>query len=108
MNPNPEIREVSLGHLVRAGDTSAYDVTFGKQAGGAAVLLIKNGITGVTVVGVEHEEITYIPTADAILQRYVDLNEIAFYESMGVCFGRKPEEYMPKFSLQVGMIHRYL
>jgi 6-phosphofructokinase 1 len=104
----PEIREISLGHLVRAGDTSCYDVTFGKQAGGAAVLLLANGITGVTVVGVEHEEITYIPTTEAIRQRFVDLNEIAFYESMGVSFGRETAEYYPIFREQVGMIHRYL
>lgn len=105
---HPEIREISLGHLVRAGETSAYDVAFGKQAGAAAVLLLKNGISGVTVVGVEHEEITYMPVADAIIQRYVDPNEIALYESMGICFGRDPVEYVPKFSLQIGMIHRYL
>lgn len=104
----PEIREISLGHLVRSGDSSCYDVTFGKQAGGAAVLLMNNGIYGVTVVGVEHEEITYIPTQDAIKQRFVDLNEISFYESLDFCFGRKPEEYNPVFIQQVGMIHRYL
>ncbi len=104
----PEIREVSLGHLVRAGETSSYDVTFGKQAGGAAVLLMANGIYGVTVVGVEHEEITYLPTPTAIKQRFVDLNEIAFYESLGVCFGREPEEYCPVFKQQDGMVHRFL
>ena len=104
----PEIREVSLGHLVRAGETSSYDVTFGKQGGGAAVLLIKNGITGVTVVGVEAEVITYIPTQNAIKQRYVDINEIEFYESLGICFGREPVDYEPKFVKQEGVIHRYM
>lgn len=103
----PEIREIALGHLVRCGDTSAYDVTFGKQAGGAAVLLMKQGIYGVTVVAVEHEEVTYIPTTEAIKQRFVDLNEIAFYESLGVCFGRHSEEYKPVFNEQQGWIHRY-
>ncbi|HEX3073320.1 MAG TPA: 6-phosphofructokinase [Ignavibacteriales bacterium] len=104
----PEIREISLGHLVRAGESSCYDVTFGKQAGGAAVLLLKNGIFGVTVVGVEHEVITYIPTAEAIKQRYVDLNEISLYENMGVCFGRAAVEYQPKFEKNIGPVHRYL
>lgn len=104
----PEIREVSLGHLVRAGATSAYDVTFGKQAGGAAVYLMKNGITGVTVVGVESTEISYIPTKEAIKQRYVDLDEIAFHEALGVCFGRVPVEYQPKFTEHKGKIHRYM
>ncbi|MDQ1265365.1 MAG: 6-phosphofructokinase 1 [Bacteroidota bacterium] len=105
---HPEIREVSLGHLVRSGDTSSYDVTFGKQAGAAAVLLLKNGITGVTVVSVEHENITYIPTQEAIKQRFVDLNEIALYECMGICFGREPVEYNPVFVPQAGIIHRYM
>ncbi len=104
----PEIREIALGHLVRSGDTTSYDVAFGKQAGGAAVLLMKYGITGVTVVGVEHEEISYIPTSEAIIQRNVDINEIAFYEALGVCFGRKPVEYQPKFIRHQGVIHRYM
>ncbi len=104
----PEIREVSLGHLVRAGATSAYDVTFGKQAGGAAVLLMKEGIYGVTVVGVESTIITYIPTEEAIKQRFVDLDEISFHESLGVCFGRNPAEYKPLFKEQTGKIHRYM
>jgi 6-phosphofructokinase 1 len=105
---HPEIREVVLGHLVRAGETSAYDVTFGKQTGGAAVLLINQGITGVTVVGIEHQTITYIPTTEAIKQRYVNLEEISFYESLGVCFGRNPGEYHTEFRKQEGLIHRYM
>lgn len=105
---HPEIREVQLGHLVRAGGTSAYDVTFGKQCGGAAVLLMMNGICGVTVVGVEGFDVTYIPTKEAIKQRHVTLEEIAFYENMGVCFGRPTAEYTPNFVEQKGLIHRYM
>jgi 6-phosphofructokinase 1 len=104
----PEIREVSLGHLVRAGQTSSYDVAFGKQAGGSAVLLMKSGIYGVTVVGVEHDVISYIPTEEAIKQRNVDINEIEFYEALGVCFGREPVEFKPKFLRHEGIIHRYM
>ncbi|MBM2816387.1 MAG: 6-phosphofructokinase [Ignavibacteria bacterium] len=104
----PEIREISLGHLVRAGDTSSYDVTFGKQNGAAAVLLLKQGLSGVTVVGVEHERISYIPTQEAITQRLVDLNDISLYESMGICFGRENVEYKPEYVKHEGMIHRYM
>lgn len=103
----PEIREIILGHLVRAGETSSYDVTFGKQGGAAAVLLLKHNITGVTVVSIERDRITYVPTADAIKQRYIDLNEISLYEAMGVCFGRQTIEYKPDFQEQIGLIHRY-
>ncbi|MCO5251242.1 MAG: 6-phosphofructokinase [Candidatus Kapabacteria bacterium] len=104
----PEIREIQLGHLVRAGATSAYDVTFGKQIGGGAVLAMHKGIWGVTIVGVEAEEIIYIPTQEAIKQRNVELKEIAFYEAMGVCFGREPVQYKPTFRQHVGEIHRYM
>jgi 6-phosphofructokinase 1 len=104
----PEIREIQLGHLVRAGDTSAYDVTFGKQGGGAAIQLMKQGIAGVTVVGVEANNISYIPTEEAIKQRYVDLDEIAFHEALGVCFGRKTVNIQPTFTEHKGLIHRYM
>jgi 6-phosphofructokinase 1 len=104
----PEIREISLGHLVRAGETTSYDVAFGKQAGGAAVILLKNRITGVTVVGVEHDVITYLPTKEAIVQRYVDINEIGFYEALGVCFGREAVEYKPTLVKHEGIVHRYM
>ena len=104
----PEIREVSLGHLVRSGDTSAIDVAFGKQAGAAAVLLLTHNITGVTVVSIENEVITYLPTTEAIKQRYVDLNEVALYENLGICFGRTPVEYVPTFKRQEGIVHRFM
>jgi 6-phosphofructokinase 1 len=104
----PEIREVSLGHLVRAGQTSAYDVSFGKQVGGSAVYLLANGIEGVTVVGLEGGQISYMPTKEAIKQRFVDLDEIAFYESLGVCFGREPIKYNPQFTERLGKIERYM
>jgi 6-phosphofructokinase 1 len=104
----PEIRELPLGHLVRCGESSSYDVSFGKQAGGAAVNLLKNGIFGVTVVGIEGSTIRYIPTKEAIVQRFVDLDEVAFHESLGVCFGREPQEYIPEFKSQEGQIPRYM
>src|SRR3989338_6829677 len=36
----PEVREVTPGHLVRSGASSAFDVNFGHRAGAAAVLLL--------------------------------------------------------------------
>ncbi len=104
----PEIREAQLGHLVRTGYTSAYDVTFGKKAGAAAAMLMMNGINGVTVVGVEADDVTYMETRDAIKQRNVELEEVSLYENMGVCFGRVPLPYQPNFKLQDGKIHRYM
>jgi 6-phosphofructokinase 1 len=105
----PEIREVIPGHLVRSGATAAYDVSFGKEIGGAAVLLLLNGITGVTVYGVMDGEIRYLPTKEAIKQRYVNLEMVSFHEQMGICFGRKPAPYAPTFRNGAGEhVERFL
>ncbi len=104
----PEVRDVRPGHLVRSGRSSAYDVNFGKEVGGAAVLLLKQGITGVTVVGVYGKEIRYIPTSEAIKQRHVDLDQVAFHEQQGVCFGRKTPDYEATFTKVTGKIDRYM
>lgn len=90
INEAPEIRAVTPGHLVRCGHSSAYDVNFGKEAGAGAFLLLKQGITGVTVAGISNGRIRYMDTKEAIKQRHVDLNQVAVYEQMGTCFGRKP------------------
>ncbi|MDL2281474.1 6-phosphofructokinase [Selenomonadales bacterium OttesenSCG-928-I06] len=94
---SPEVRDVTPGHIIRSGYTFAYDVNFGKEVGSAAVLLLEQGITGVTVVGVEKGEIRYIPTKEAIVQRHVDLNMVSYYEEMGVAFGRRPVGFNPTF-----------
>lgn len=91
----PEIREVNPGHLVRCGDSSAYDVSFGRSVGAGAVVLLQKGISGVTVVGIDGHDVFYMPSREAIKQRNVDLEEIALYEKMGICFGRKPDPFKP-------------
>ncbi len=94
---NPEVREIRPGHLVRCGQASAYDVNFGKEAGAAAVMLLANDIHGVTVVDVKGEQIRYMPTKMAIVQRQVDVNLASFHEDLGICFGRKQIKANPKF-----------
>lgn len=89
----PEVREVVPGHLVRCGGSSAYDVNFGYKAGAAAVMLLVEGKTGNTVVDVEGKNIYYMPTSEAIKRREVDVEEIAIYESFGICFGRKTQGF---------------
>ena len=91
----PEIRAIVPGHLVRCGQTSAYDVCFGMQAGAAAVRLLMEGKTGVTVANVQRGKIIYMPTKLAIEEWPVDLNEIAMFEQMGFNFGRKASDYKP-------------
>jgi 6-phosphofructokinase 1 len=104
----PEIREVTPGHLVRSGHSYAYDVNFGMSAGAAGVTLLANGVKGVTVVKASGGEIFYKPTAEVIKQRHVDLAEVALYERLGICFGRKPEDYEPQLKALEGKIERYM
>lgn len=104
----PEVREVTPGHLVRSGGSSAYDVNFGYRAGAAAVLLILSGKYGNTVVGVSGKKIDYIATSAAIKRREVDITEIALFESLGICFGRKPQKFEYEFSEVRGTIERHL
>jgi len=104
----PEIREVMPGHLVRSGNTSAIDANFGKQAGAAAVRLLQNDITGVTIVDVDGEKIRYMPTAEAIRQRHVDVRLVALYESLGICFGREPQPFDPRLEAVSGPVARPL
>jgi 6-phosphofructokinase 1 len=105
---SPEIRGVTPGHLVRSGHSTAYDVVFGYQAGAGGVMLMKQGITGVTVVKVVGRSVYYLPTSEVIKQRHVDLGEVALYEQLGVCFGRKAEPYSPEFKAVEGEIERHL
>jgi 6-phosphofructokinase 1 len=104
----PEVREVTPGHLVRCGDSSAYDVNFGYKTGAAAVFLLMEGKTGNTVVDVLGDKVVYEATSEVIKRREVDLKELALYESLGTCFGRKPVKYAYTFEEVKGSVHRHL
>ena len=108
INDIPEIRAVNPGHLVRCGHSSPYDVNFGMEIGAAAVQLLLNDIFGVTVANVKGSTVQYMATADAIKQRYVDPDLIAFYENLGVCFGRNPVPIKMKFQKVEGAFERHL
>jgi 6-phosphofructokinase 1 len=104
----PEVREVSPGHLVRSGQSSAYDVNFGQKAGAAAVMLLLEGKSGNTVVDVNGKKIYFQSTEEVIKHREVDLNEVALFESMGICFGRKPQKYEYEIIETKGLITRHI
>jgi len=104
----PEVREIIPSHLVRSGQTSAFDVNFGYKAGSAAVLLLLEGRSGNTVVSVEGKKISYMPTSEAIKRREVDIREIALFESLGICFGRKPQKFDYEMVEAKGVIDRHL
>ncbi|MBU1535735.1 6-phosphofructokinase [Myxococcota bacterium] len=102
----PEIRTVQPGHLVRAGGSSAYDVNYGMEAGMAAVELLKAGYSGYSVVDVKGTHIRFQKTEELIKQRYVDLDQIRFYENMNMCFGRPITEVTPVFEEVHGQVDR--
>ncbi len=104
----PEVRTVSPGHLVRCGRSSVYDVNFGKEAGASAVVLLSKGLSGYTIVGLKHEKIEYVQAKKAIEQRHVNPKVISFYEKLGVCFGRQPDNILPETEEFTGYIERYL
>lgn len=104
----PEVREVAPSHLVRSGQTSAYDVNFGYRNGAAAVLLLLEGKKGNTVVDVNGKKISYMPTSEAIKRREVDVSEIALFETLGICFGRKPERFEYETVEAKGAVERHL
>ncbi len=96
MNEVPQIRETVPTYLVRSGNSTALDANFGKDTGAGAVVLLLNGISGVTVTGVTDGNVEYVQTEKAIKQRHVSENMVAFYEKFGVCFGRKGSLGNPK------------
>jgi len=104
----PEVRSVTPGHLVRCGHASPYDVNFGIEVGAAAVLLLLEGKSGVTVVGINGKEVRFIDTQEAIKQRHVDMDMIAIHEQLGICFGRKPGTFKPTFTKVKGQVERYM
>ena len=108
INEIPEVRAVTPGHLVRCGHSSAYDVNFGKEVGAGAFILLNQGITGVTVAGISDGKVRYMDTKEAIKQRFVDINQVAIYEAMGMCFGRITSKVETKTEKLSGKIERHL
>jgi 6-phosphofructokinase 1 len=104
----PEVRDVKPEHLVRSGKSSAFDVNFGMEAGAGAVVLLLNGMSGVTVQDVKKGKIRYLPTEKAIKERDVDLEMVSFYENLGFCFGRKSAAFRIEFEENKGGIERHL
>jgi 6-phosphofructokinase 1 len=104
----PEVRVVEPGHLIRCGNSSVYDVNFGKEVGASAVVLLTKGLSGYTVTGMHHGRIHYMETAAAIEERCVDLKEVAFFEHLGYCFGREPEETEFELEEEKGPIERLM
>jgi len=102
----PEVRTIVPSHLVRSGFTSAFDANFGMEAGANAVILLLNGIDGVTVTGYHENTVRYMDIQEAIKQRHVDPAEVALFEQLGFSFGRVRTEYSPECRKVGGRIER--
>jgi len=107
INEIPEVRAIAPGHLVRCGHTSAYDVSFGKEIGAGAFILLNQGISGVTISGISNGKICYLETKEAIKQRLVDTHQVAIYEALGTCFGRTPEKIHTKAEKLTQVLERH-
>lgn len=92
----PEVREIRPGHLMRCGFSTAVDANFGLEVGAGAVELVSSGTFGVTVTSYQAGKLEYMDVKDAIVQRHVDVADVALFESLGVSFGRKPEKASAK------------
>ena len=106
LNIIPEIRTITPSHLVRSGDTYAYDSNFGMEAGANAVCLLLKGTFGVTVTGFIDGRVLYMDIKEAIKQRHVDLHDVLLYEQLGFCFGRIRQDYNPEMVRISGKIQR--
>jgi 6-phosphofructokinase 1 len=104
----PEIRVIRPTHLVRCGDSSAYDANFGKESGAGAVILLMQNSIGVTVTGVRKGVVEYMDIAEAIKQNTVNPDQIALHEALGVCFGRKRQKAVFEKKIKLDTVSRYL
>jgi 6-phosphofructokinase 1 len=102
----PEIRTIVPSHLVRSGITTCYDANFGMECGANAVILLLQGMSGVTVTGYQNYTVRYMDIKEAIAQRHVDLHEVALFEQLGFCFGRVRQEYAPDCQKVSGILER--
>ncbi len=107
INEVPEVRAVTPGHLVRCGHSSAFDVNFGKEVGAGAFILLNQGISGVTVAGINDGNVRYMDTKEAIKQRHVDLRQVTIYEALGICFGRVTGQINTKTEKLTGAVERH-
>ena len=104
----PEVRVIKPTHLVRSGDTSAFDANFGREAGASLVYLLSKGINGVTFIQFQNGRIDYMPINEAIKRRNVDLDEVLIQENTGICFGREMKKFKPKSIKSLKKVDRHL
>ena len=63
--PQYDVRVTILGHLQRGGSPTAHDRILASRLGAAAIDAIMDGQRNV-MVGIEHDEVVYVPFTKAI------------------------------------------
>ncbi len=95
VNERPEIRDVVPLYIARSGDTTALDINFGLEIGSGSIFALLQGLSGVTILGINKRNVNYMQTVEAIKKRKVNKNRVALYEYMGFCFGRNTKAFEP-------------
>jgi 6-phosphofructokinase 1 len=98
VNEAPEIRDVVPLYITRSGDTTAMDVNFGLEIGAGSIYALLQGLSGVTILGVNKQNVNYMKTEEAIKRRKVNKHRVELYEHMGFCFGRPMGTFNPVFN----------
>jgi len=93
----PEVRDVVPLYIARSGETSALDINFGLEIGAGSIYALMHGLCGITILGINKQEVDFMETKAAIERRKVSKHRVALYEHMGFCFGRKIGVYNPVF-----------
>jgi 6-phosphofructokinase 1 len=98
VNEAPEIRDVVPLYIARSGDTSALDVNFGLEIGAGSIYALLQGLSEITILGVNKQNVSYMRTKEAIKRRKVNKDRVALFENMGFCFGRQVAPFEPIFN----------
>lgn len=78
----------------RSGESGSFDSFMGDRLGRAAVYAVNEGKHGVAVVDIDGKIIKTMSLEKLIVQKPVNLDEIALYEKR-INFGRPPQDYKP-------------
>lgn len=89
-----ETAPVLPSYTTRSGETMFFDAFTGERLGRAAVYVTDQKKHGVAVVDVKGNNIKVMPIKDFIIQKTVDVDEIALYENR-ISFGRPSQDYKP-------------
>jgi len=82
--PELDVRISILGHLQRGGHPSAHDRIIASRMGAASIQALQKGLRNV-MVGIDNDEIVYVPFSRAIKEnRVIDRNLVAILHDISI------------------------